>query len=48
MTFNPKGDLLKAKYFIIQVSSADPTKWASNRIDQTLGRGSPAVGSDEP
>ena len=36
MTFNPKGDLLKAKYFIIQVSSADPTKWASNRIDQTL------------
>jgi len=36
MTFNPKGDLLKAKYFIIQVSSADPGKWASNRIDQTL------------
>lgn len=36
MTFNPKGDLLKAKYFIIQVSSADPAKWASNRIDQTL------------
>ena len=36
MTFNAKGDLLKAKYFIIQVSSADPGKWASNRIDQTL------------
>jgi branched-chain amino acid transport system substrate-binding protein len=36
MTFNAKGDLAKAKYFIIQVSSPDPSKWAENRIDQTL------------
>jgi branched-chain amino acid transport system substrate-binding protein len=36
LTFNPKGDLVKSKYFIIQVTSADPARWASNRIDQTL------------
>ena len=36
ITFNPKGDPAKGKYFIIQVSSADPAKWAANRIDQTL------------
>lgn len=36
MTFNAKGDLAKAKYFIIQVTSADPAKWAANRIDTTL------------
>ena len=36
ITFNGKGDLVKAKYFIIQVTSADPAKWASNRIDTTL------------
>ncbi|MGA2083843.1 MAG: ABC transporter substrate-binding protein, partial [Holophaga sp.] len=36
ITFNAKGDPAKGKYFIIQVSSADPSKWAANRIDQTL------------
>ena len=36
ITFNSKGDLEKAKYFIIQVTSADPSKWSSNKIDQTL------------
>jgi len=36
ITFNGKGDLVKGKYFIIQVTSADPAKWAANRIDQTL------------
>ena len=36
VTFNAKGDPAKGKYFIIQVTSADPAKWASNRIDQTL------------
>ncbi len=35
-TFNAKGDLNKAKYFIIQVTSGDPAKWSMNRIDQTL------------
>jgi branched-chain amino acid transport system substrate-binding protein len=36
MTFNAKGDLTKAKYFIIQVTSADPDKWSANKIDKTL------------
>jgi branched-chain amino acid transport system substrate-binding protein len=36
INFNAKGDLVKAKYFIIQVTSADPAKWSSNKIDQTL------------
>ncbi len=36
INFNAKGDLTKAKYFIIQVTSADPAKWSANKIDQTL------------
>ena len=36
ITFNGKGDLLEAKYFIIQVTSADPTKWSDNAITETL------------
>ena len=36
ITFDCKGDPVKGKYFIIQVSSPDPAKWASNRMDQTL------------
>jgi branched-chain amino acid transport system substrate-binding protein len=36
MTFNEKGDLTKAKYFIIQVTSPEPEKWSANKIDQTL------------
>jgi branched-chain amino acid transport system substrate-binding protein len=36
INFNAKGDLLKAKYFIIQVISADPAKWSSNKIDKIL------------
>jgi branched-chain amino acid transport system substrate-binding protein len=34
--FNSKGDPAVAKYFIIQVTSADPAQWANNKIDQTL------------
>jgi len=34
--FNAKGDLVKAKYFIIQVTSADPVKWSMNKIDKVL------------
>ena len=34
--FNAKGDLVSAKYFIIQVTSEDPAKWAENKIDKTL------------
>jgi len=36
ITFNAKGDLLNAKYFIIQVVSADPAKWNDNTIAETL------------
>ncbi|MCE1252073.1 MAG: branched-chain amino acid ABC transporter substrate-binding protein [Anaerolineae bacterium] len=36
ISFNAKGDLTKAKYFMIQVVSEDPTKWADNKIDKTL------------
>ncbi|HTX73176.1 MAG TPA: branched-chain amino acid ABC transporter substrate-binding protein [Rectinemataceae bacterium] len=36
INFNSKGDLTTAKYFVIQVSSADPDKWADNKIAQTL------------
>jgi len=36
INFNAKGDLTKAKYFIIQVTDADPAKWSSNKIDKTL------------
>jgi len=36
INFNAKGDLVTAKYFVIQVVSADPAKWNDNTIDQTL------------
>jgi branched-chain amino acid transport system substrate-binding protein len=36
INFNGKGDLTMAKYFIIQVTSADPAKWNDNTITQTL------------
>lgn len=36
INFNAKGDLTTAKYFVIQVVSADDTKWNDNKIDQTL------------
>ncbi len=36
MTFNSKGDLVKAKYFIIQVTSADPAQWSNNKIAKVL------------
>lgn len=36
INFNSKGDLTSAKYFIIQVTSADPAMWNDNKIDQTL------------
>ncbi len=36
INFNAKGDLVSAKYFVIQVISADPAMWNDNKIDQTL------------
>jgi branched-chain amino acid transport system substrate-binding protein len=35
-TFNSVGDPTSAQYFIIQVKSADPTKWSENAVVQTL------------
>lgn len=36
LSFNEKGDLASAKYFVIQVKSADPNAWGENAIVQTL------------
>jgi branched-chain amino acid transport system substrate-binding protein len=36
ISFNAKGDLLDAKYYIIQVVSPDSTKWNDNTISETL------------
>jgi len=36
VTFNAKGDLVKAKYFIIQILADSPAKWSANKIVQTL------------
>ena len=36
INFNSKGDLTKARYFIIQVTSSDPAKWSENKITKTL------------
>lgn len=35
-TFNEIGDVKVAKYFVIQVKSADPAKWSENSVVQTL------------
>jgi branched-chain amino acid transport system substrate-binding protein len=36
LTFNERGDLASAKYFVIQVKSADPAAWGDNTVVQTL------------
>ncbi len=36
INFNSKGDLTVAKYFVIEVTSADPAMWNDNTIAQTL------------
>lgn len=36
INFNAKGDLTTAKYFVIQVTSADPAMWNDNKVDQIL------------
>jgi branched-chain amino acid transport system substrate-binding protein len=41
INFNAQGDLVKSKYFIIQVGAADPTKWSENNIHQTMDIGAP-------
>jgi branched-chain amino acid transport system substrate-binding protein len=42
ITFNKIGDPMLAKYFVIQVGSADPAKWPENPINQTLEIAPPA------
>lgn len=41
-TFNKIGDPVSAQYFIIQVVSPDPAKWAENTIVETLDIAPPA------
>ncbi len=41
-TFNSIGDPVTAQYFIIQVVSPDPAKWAENTIVETLDIAPPA------
>ncbi len=41
-TFNQIGDPISAQYFIIQVVSPDPAKWAENTIVETLDIAPPA------
>jgi branched-chain amino acid transport system substrate-binding protein len=36
INFNPKGDLVQALYFVIQITSSDPAKWADNSIAETM------------
>ncbi|MCA1899534.1 MAG: branched-chain amino acid ABC transporter substrate-binding protein [Chloroflexi bacterium] len=42
VTFNSIGDPVVAKYFVIQVGSADPAKWPENPIVETLDIAPPA------
>lgn len=41
-TFNKIGDPVSAQYFIIQVVSPDPAKWAENTVVETLDIAPPA------
>jgi branched-chain amino acid transport system substrate-binding protein len=36
ITFDEKGDRAKAGYYILQVGSEDPGKWAGNKLIKTL------------
>jgi len=36
IAFNGKGDPVSAKYFIIQITSADPAKWVENKVCKVL------------
>lgn len=36
VNFNSKGDMVQAQYFVIQITSADPAKWADNTVAETL------------
>jgi branched-chain amino acid transport system substrate-binding protein len=36
ITFNSKGDLTQALYFVIQANAADPSKWPDNTVTETI------------
>ncbi|HUX36607.1 MAG TPA: ABC transporter substrate-binding protein [Rectinemataceae bacterium] len=36
ISFDSKGDLTKARYFMVEVASADPALWSSNPVAATL------------
>jgi branched-chain amino acid transport system substrate-binding protein len=42
INFNGKGDLVEAQYFVIQVVSPDPAKWADNTVAETIVQKPPA------
>ena len=42
INFNSIGDLTTAKYFVIQVVSADPAQWNNNTVAETLDIAPPA------
>jgi branched-chain amino acid transport system substrate-binding protein len=41
--FNANGDPLDAKYYVLQVINADPTKWAENTVAETVTINPPLV-----
>ncbi len=43
INFDGKGDPVKAKYFIIQVLSPDPTRWGQNKVVKTLEIAAPPL-----
>jgi len=43
ITFDEKGDPVKAKYFIIKVISDDPGKWGGNQVIKTLEIAAPPL-----
>ena len=36
LSFNSRGDLTVAKYFVIRILSADPARWGENKVEYTL------------
>ncbi len=43
ITFDEKGDPVKAKYFILRVGSDDPGKWGDNKLIKTLEIAAPPL-----
>ncbi len=43
VTFDEKGDPVKAKYFVIRVLSEDPAKWGANQVVRDLEIAAPSL-----